>query len=144
MYCLLQNVICWKLLKDCYLGFDSWCTTCNSKAIWLTFSRAPDLIQSSKPPSENSYSSISIWRIVIIIIVIILVIQINYILFYIFFVLYLQVINASIFMVIFSNDLRQRFEIFTKSNSCFEILNVLSSSWWSIDCVVIGKYLATF
>ena len=129
------------ILKYCYPGFDSWCVTCNSKAIWFTCSKAPDLIQSSKPPSENSYCSISIWRFVIIRKFHLTHISQSYNIQCIF---YLQVINASIFVVIFSNDLRQRFEIFSKSNSCFEILNVLSSSWWSIDCVIIGKYLATF
>ena len=43
-----------------YLKFDPLSIICNSIAIWLTCVRAPDFIQSLKPPSENSASSMSI------------------------------------------------------------------------------------
>ena len=43
-----------------YLEFDPLSIICNSIAIWLTCVRAPDFIQSLKPPSEYSASSMSI------------------------------------------------------------------------------------
>ena len=57
---------------------------------------------------------------------------------------YLQIVNDSLIVTIFLNYLRQGFQTIPKPKSCLEILNILSSLRWSINCMVIGKYFASY
>ena len=109
------------LLLMYYLRFDSWWTTCNSNAIWFTFSRAPDLIQSSKPPLENSYSSISIWRFV----------KKNIKLYLIFFYTFNFILPSSNQYKYFCDHFQQWFEIMV-----WDFLRI-QHLFWNTECFVL-------